>query len=55
MTPGGKTYDVVIIGSIGVNPKGGPNPFIDPEGYKKEIDVNEQAFTLRRAEQLKAQ
>jgi metallo-beta-lactamase class B len=103
----GKTYDVVIIGSIGVNPgyqlvdnkdipqiadeymrsfkvlrslpcdiplgshpamynmaekyarlgpKGSnaPNPFIDPEGYKKEIDINEQAFTLRRAEQLKA-
>jgi metallo-beta-lactamase class B len=104
---GGKTYDVVIIGSIGVNPgyqlvnnkdipqiadeymrsfkllrglpcdiplgshpamynmaekyaklgeKGSnaPNPFIDPDGYKKEIDINEQAFTLRRAEQLKA-
>jgi metallo-beta-lactamase class B len=100
---GGRTYDVVIIGSIGVNPgyqlvdnkdvpgiadeythsfkllrglpcdiplgshpamynmmekyaKIGttPNPFIDPEGYKKEIDINEQAFTLRRAEQLKA-
>ncbi len=31
------------------------NPFIDPEGYQKEIDINEQAFTLRRAEQLKAQ
>jgi len=30
------------------------NPFIDPEGYKKEIDINEQAFTLRRAEQMKA-
>lgn len=104
---GGRTYDVVIIGSLGVNPgyqlvnnkdvpqiadeymrsfkllrslpcdiplgshpamynmaekyaklgaKGSnaPNPFIDPEGYKKEIDINEQAFTLRRAEQLKA-
>jgi metallo-beta-lactamase class B len=100
---GGRTYDVVIIGSIGVNPgyqlvnnKDVPkiadeymgsfrllrslpcdiplgshpamynlaekypklgksaNPFIDPEGYKKEIDINEQAFTLRRAEQLKA-
>jgi metallo-beta-lactamase class B len=100
---GGKTYDVVIIGSIGVNPGyqlvnnkdipgiadeymrsfkvlrslpcdiplgshpamynmaekyaklgKGPNPFIDPEGYKKEIDINEQAFTLRRAEQLRA-
>jgi metallo-beta-lactamase class B len=103
ITEGGKTYDVVIIGSIGVNPGyqlvdnkevpkiaeeytrsfkvlrglpcdiplgshpamynmmekyaklgAGPNPFIDPEGYKKEIDINEQAFTLRRAEQLKA-
>jgi metallo-beta-lactamase class B len=100
---GGKIYDVVIIGSIGVNPGyqlvdnkevpqiadeymrsfkvlrglpcdiplgshpamynmpekyarigATPNPFIDPEGYKKEIDINEQAFTLRRAEQLKA-
>jgi metallo-beta-lactamase class B len=100
---GGKTYDVVIIGSVGVNPgyqlvdnkevpgiaeeymrsfkalRGlpcdiplgshpamynmaekyakfgkGPNPFIDPAGYKKEIDINETAFTLRRAEQLKA-
>jgi metallo-beta-lactamase class B len=100
---GGKAYDVVIIGSVGVNPgyqlvdnkevpqiadeyirsfkllrslpcdvplgshpamynmigkyaKIGttPNPFIDPEGYKKEIDINEQAFTLRRSEQLKA-
>ncbi len=99
----GKTYDVVIIGSMGVNPgyqlvnnkdvpdiadeymRGfkvlrslpcdiplgshpamynmaekyarigkGPNPFIDPEGYIHEIDINEQAFNLRRAEQLKA-
>jgi metallo-beta-lactamase class B len=32
----------------------GPNPFIDPAGYKKEIDINETAFTVRRAEQLKA-
>lgn len=100
---GGKTYNVVIIGSIGVNPGyqlvnnkdvpqiaeeymrsfkllrslpcdiplgshpamynmaekyakigKGPNPFIDPEGYKREIDVNEQAFNLRRNEQLQA-
>jgi metallo-beta-lactamase class B len=100
---GGKSYDVVIIGSVGVNPgyqlvdnkeipqiseeymrsfktlrglpcdiplgshpamynmmekyaKLGatPNPFIDPAGYRKEIDINEQAFTLRRAEQMKA-
>jgi metallo-beta-lactamase class B len=98
------SYNVVIIGSIGVNPgyqlvdnkevpgiseeymrsfkvlrglpcdiplgshpamynmaekyaklgKSATNPFIDPEGYQKEIDINEQAFTLRRAEQLKA-
>ena len=98
------SYNVVIIGSIGVNPgyqlvdnkevpgiaeeymrsfkvlrglpcdiplgshpamynmaekyaklgKSAANPFIDPEGYQKEIDINEQAFTLRRAEQLKA-
>jgi metallo-beta-lactamase class B len=103
VSDGGKSYDVVIIGSMGVNPgyqlvnnkdvpdiadeymRGfkvlrslhcdiplgshpamynmaekyarigkGPNPYIDPEGYKKEIDINETAFTLRRAEQLKA-
>ncbi|HLI83731.1 MAG TPA: subclass B3 metallo-beta-lactamase [Bryobacteraceae bacterium] len=100
---GGKTHDVVIIGSIGVNPGyklvnnpdvpriaeeyrrsfqvlrsipadvplgshpamyrmqekyakigKGPNPFIDPEGYKAEIDVNEAAFNLRYNEQKKA-
>jgi metallo-beta-lactamase class B len=101
---GGKSYNVVIIGSIGVNPgyqlvdnkdvpqiadeymrsfkllralpcdiplgshpamynmmekyaqlgKSATNPFIDPAGYQKEIGINEQAFTLRRAEQLKA-
>ena len=28
--------------------KSATNPFIDPEGYQKEIDINEQAFTLRR-------
>lgn len=99
----GKTFNVVIIGSMGVNPgyqlvnnkdvpgiadeymRGfkvlrslpcdiplgshpamynmaekyarigkGPNPFIDPEGYKHEIDINEAAFNARRAEQLKA-
>jgi metallo-beta-lactamase class B len=99
----GKTYDVVIIGSVGVNPGyqlvdnkdvpqiadeymrsfkllrnlpcdiplgshpamynmqakyarmgKGPNPFVDPEGYKREIEINETAFNLRRAEQLKA-
>jgi metallo-beta-lactamase class B len=39
---------------LGAGISNAPNPFIDPEGYKKEIDINEQAFTLRRAEQLKA-
>ena len=33
--------------------KSAANPFIDPEGFQKEIDINEQAFTLRRAEQMK--
>jgi metallo-beta-lactamase class B len=103
VSDGGRSYDVVIIGSVGVNPGyqlvnnkdvpniadeymrsfkvlrslpcdiplgshpamynmaekyaklgKGPNPFIDPEGYKREIDINETAFTLRRAEQIKA-
>jgi metallo-beta-lactamase class B len=100
---GGKTYNVVIIGSVGVNPGyqlvnnpdvpqmadeyrrsfkllrslacdiplgshpamyrlaekyprlgKGPNPFLDPEGYKAEIDINEAAFNLRYNEQKKA-
>lgn len=100
----GKTYNVVIICSMGVNPgyqlvnnkdnpliaaqyehtfklmrslpcdiplgshpamfnmaekyakigKSATNPFIDPAGYIREIDVNEQAFNLRRAQQLDA-
>src|SRR5215469_7444629 len=99
----GKTYDVVIIGSMGVNPgynlvsnkdvpgiaeeykRGfqvlrslpcdvplgshpamynladkyarigkGPNPFIDPQGYKNELDIEEGAFQLRYNEQKKA-
>jgi len=91
---GGKAYDVVIIGSLGVNPgfqlvnnaavpgiadeytrafrvmrslpcdvplgshpgmynmaekyarlkSGGPNPFIDPAGYKTELDIDEAMF-----------
>ena len=91
---GGKSYDVVIIGSLGVNPgfqlvnnkdvpgiadeytrafrvmrdlpcdvplgshpgmynmadkyaklkAGGPNPFIDPAGYKTELDIDEAMF-----------
>jgi metallo-beta-lactamase class B len=100
---GGKSYDVVIIGSMGVNPgfilvnnkdvpqiaeeymRGfkamrslpcdvplgshpamynmtekyarlgkGPNPFIDPAGYRNELDIEEGAFTLRWNEQKKA-
>jgi metallo-beta-lactamase class B len=101
---GGRSYDVVIIGSMGVNPGtrlvnnptnptiaedyirgfkamhalpcdiplgshpamfnlaakhaklggGGPNPFLDPQGYKAEIDLVERTFTSVRDEQLKA-
>jgi metallo-beta-lactamase class B len=101
---GGKTYDVVIIGSFGTNPgtrlvgnttvpgiideynqtfrvarllpcdvplgshpgmynmeekvaklgKGGPNPFIDPEGYKLEVDIDEAMYRAVLAEQQKA-
>ncbi|MBV9769201.1 MAG: subclass B3 metallo-beta-lactamase [Bryobacterales bacterium] len=100
---GGKTYDVVIIGSVGVNPgyklvnnsetpdiageymrsfkllrslpcdvplgshpsmynmaakyaKLGqsPNPFIDPDGYTRELDVQEHAFLQKLEEQKKA-
>jgi metallo-beta-lactamase class B len=99
----GKTYDVVIIGSVGVNPGfklvnntevpdmageymrsfkllrslpcdvplgshpsmynmtekyaklgKGPNPFIDPEGYKHELDIQEHAFLQKLDEQKKA-
>src|SRR5579871_101668 len=100
---GGKTYDVVIIGSVGVNPGfklvnnpdvpqiaeeymrsfrilralpcdvplgshpamynlaekfekagKGPNPFIDPAGYKAELDIQETAFRAVLDEQKKA-
>jgi len=101
---GDKTYDVVILGSIGVNPgyilvgnkdypqiaddyvrsfrvlralpcdvflashgsfyiladkyarlqKGGPNPFIDPEGYRAHLDLQEKNFKAKLAEQRKA-
>jgi metallo-beta-lactamase class B len=100
---GGKTYDVVIIGSVGVNPGfilvnnkdvpdmvgeyqrsfkllrslpcdvplgshpsmynlaakypklgKGPNPFIDPEGYRHELDVQEHAFLEVLEKQKKA-
>ncbi len=100
---GGKTYDVVIIGSVGVNPGfklvnntevpgmageyersfkvlrslpcdvplgshpamynlaekypklgKGPNPFIDPQGYKHEVDIGEHAFLEELDKQKKA-
>jgi metallo-beta-lactamase class B len=100
---GGKVYNVVIVGSVGVNPNyqlvnnkdvpdianeyirsfkilrslacdvplgshpgmynlaekypklgKGPNPFIDPDGYKREIDLEEQVFYGRLEEQKKA-
>ena len=100
---GGKSYDVVIIGSLGVNPgfrlvdnpdiphqvdeysrafkvsrelhcdvplashpamynlaqkyarlaQGGPNPFIDPAGYKAELDLDEAMFRAVLAAQQK--
>ena len=101
---GGRSYDVVVIGSLGVNPgfvlvnnptvpkiadeftqafavsrklpcdvplgshpgmynlaekfekvgKGGPNPFIDPAGYKAELDLDEAMFRAVLATQRKA-
>jgi metallo-beta-lactamase class B len=101
---GGKTYDVVIIGSFGTNPgtklvnntavpgiadeyarafsvahalpcdvplgshpgmynledkfarlgKGGANPFVDPDGYKLEVAIDEAMFRAVLAEQQKA-
>jgi len=100
---GGQKYDVVIIGSVGVNPGyilvnnkdvpdiageyersfkllrslacdvplgshpamynlqakyakigQGPNPFIDPEGYKHEVDIEEHAFLAVLDKQKKA-
>ena len=101
---GGKSYDVVIIGSFGTNPgfrlvnnptvptivdefnqtfkvarelpcdvplgshpgmynldekfakmgSAGGNPFIDPEGYKLEVDIDEAMFRAVLAEQQKA-
>jgi metallo-beta-lactamase class B len=102
-TENGRTYDVVIIGSVGVNPGfvlvdnkdnpgiadeyirafkvlrslpcdvplashpamynmaekfkklgGNPNPFIDPAGYKAELDTVETVFTRTLDEQRKA-
>ncbi len=100
---GGRTYDVVIIGSFGTNPGfqlvnnpqvpdiagefertfkvarslpcdvplgshpgmyglaekfpkigKGPNPFIDPQGYRTEVDIDEAMFRAVLAEQKKA-
>jgi metallo-beta-lactamase class B len=102
---GGRSYDVAILGSIGVNPGyvlvgnkdypqiaedylrsfktlralpvdvflgahgsfyglaekharlekgGGPNPFIDPEGYRAHLDRQEKNFLARLEEQRKA-
>jgi len=101
---GGRSYDVVIIGSFGTNPgfklvnnadvpgiaeefdhafavaralpcdvplgshpamynmeekyaklaSGGPNPFIDPAGYKLEVDIDEAMFRAVLAAQQKA-
>jgi metallo-beta-lactamase class B len=101
---GGRSYDVVISGSIGFNPgyvlagntdypqiaddymrsfkvmralpvdvflgahgafygltekypqleKGGPNPFIDPEGFKRYVDRSEKSFLAELEEQKKA-
>jgi metallo-beta-lactamase class B len=101
---GGKSYDVVILGSIGVNPgyvlvgnkdypeiagdyvrgfkvlrslpcdvflgahtpwfnmpdkyakldKGGPNPFIDPAGYKAHLDLQEKNYRAMLETQQKA-
>ena len=101
---GGKTYDVVIVGSPNVNPgfklvnnpqypqiasdyettfrvlkslpcdvflgahgnyygmeakyakmdKGGPNPFIDPQGYRTYVDETEKRFRAELAKQQAA-
>ena len=32
----------------------GPNPFIDPQGYKTELDIEETAFNAVLDEQKKA-
>src|SRR5580704_19117730 len=100
---GGKSYNVVIIGSVGVNPRvklvnnanypqiaddfarsfkllrslpcdiplgshtpmyrmeekyarlgNGPNSFIDPDGYQKELDINENVFRRTLEQQQSA-
>ena len=103
VSEGGKSYDVVIVGSVGVNPDfklvnnrenptiaeqylhsfevlralpcdvplgshpgmygmaekyaklgKGPNPFIDPAGYRTEVELEQRVFEARLAEQKKA-
>jgi metallo-beta-lactamase class B len=103
VTEDNKSYDVVVIGSVGVNPGfqlvnnaqnptiadeykqafkvlrslhadiplgshpamynldakypkigKGPNPFVDPAGYKAELDIVEEVFNRTLAEQSKA-
>jgi metallo-beta-lactamase class B len=104
VSDGGRTYDVVIIGSLGVNPgfqlvnnkdvpqiadeyarafkmsralpcdiplgshpgmynmaekyakvgKGGPNPYVDPAGYKAELDLDEAMYLAVLETQIKA-
>ena len=34
--------------------KGGPNPYIDPAGYKLEVDIDETMFKAVLASQQKA-
>jgi metallo-beta-lactamase class B len=34
--------------------KGGPNPFIDPDGFKRYVDRSEQAFLTMLEGQKKA-
>ena len=34
--------------------KGGPNPFIDPAGYKAHLDLQEKNFRAKLEEQQKA-
>ena len=46
--------DVRHEGEVREARQGGPNPFIDPEGYKTEIDVNENVFKRVLAQQQAA-
>ena len=61
-TEAGKTYNVVIVCSVGWNPgyilgkyaklaQGGPNPFQDHAGYLAYVDQKEQSFYAELARQ----